>query len=159
MASERIGTFVYIYRVNYTGTILPWRRYQNFAQGKRIEFSGQKFDFLPFIYSGSTISRTGDNVAAEITMSSNILTNTNVAVLMERTYKAKVWVCRMDAEFEEVKQILTEDHWSVSSAVYDTQATQLILSSGLDAVGSDIPKRVLTTNDVGPLPVSGNIQL
>ena len=159
MATERIGTFVQVYVVDTNNQVKITRRYQNAALEKRIEFQGKKYDFLSFIYSGATISLTGDNVTAELTLSSNDIAKSKVAELVNQNYRADVSVCRMNGEFTEVKQILSQDTWLVSSATYDSTAIQIQLSSGLDAVNANTPRRVLTNSDVGPLPVTGRVRL
>ena len=65
----------------------------------------------------------------------------------------------MTNNFDAVRQVLSEEEWLVSSASYDATAISLSLSSGLDAVNANTPRRVLTLSDVGPLPVTGNVRL
>ena len=68
-------------------------------------------------------------------------------------------VCRMSDDFLHCRRVLSLETWLVSSAVYDATAVQIALSSGVDAVNASIPRRILTSSVVGPLPVTGNIRL
>ena len=70
MATERIATFFPDLQGRLKNRIRAVRRYHNAKPG-RITEAQEKCDFLPFIYSGATVSRTGDNVTSELTLSSN----------------------------------------------------------------------------------------
>ena len=159
MATERIATFVKIYKVDSNNRAFAHRRYHNSKPGARITEAGEKYDFLPFIYSGATVSRTGDNVSAEITLASNDIARSNVAQLVEQNYRADVRVCRMSDDFLHCRHVLSLETWLVASAAYDPTAVQIALSSGVDAVNASIPRRILTSSVVGPLPVTGNVRL
>ena len=159
MATERIATFVKIYRVDSKNRTRAVRRYHNAKPGAVITEAQEKYSFLPFLYSGATVSRTGDNVTAELTLSSNDIARSNVAQLVEQNYRADVRVCRMSDDFLHCRRVLSLETWLVSSAAYDATAIQIQLSGGIDAVNASIPRRILTSSVVGPLPVTGNIRL
>ena len=159
MATERIATIVRIYRVDSKNRAIGIRRYHNGAPGTRVRYSGNWYDYLPFLYSGATVSLTGDNVTADLILSSNDIARSNVANLVNQNYRATILVCRMDADFDTIQSVLSEETWLVSSASYDSTAIQIQLSSGLDAVNANIPRRVLITADVGPLPVTGSLRI
>ena len=56
------------------------------------------------------------------------------------------------------KSILTTDTWLAASLSYDPQVVEVLLSSAVDAVGVNVPNIVLTTEAVGKLPVTSDIQ-
>ena len=159
MATERISTLVQLFYLNDSQKVVKWREFHNGEPDTTITHNKIVYKYLPFIYSGATVSLTGDNVQAELTLSSNDIARSNVANLVSQNYRAKVYVCRMSADFERVNNVLSVEEWLVSSAVYDSTAIQIELSSGLDAVNANTPRRVLTGSDVGPLPVTGNVRL
>lgn len=159
MTTERIATFVKIYKIDENNRPKNYHRYHNAKPGAVITENGEKYSFLSFIYSGATISRTGDNVTAELTLSSNDIARAKVAELVEQNYRADVMVCRMSDSFTDCRKVLTKETWLIGSAVYDPTAIQLALTSGIDAVNSNIPRRVLIEAEVGPLPVTGNVRL
>ena len=65
----------------------------------------------------------------------------------------------MSDDFLHARRVLSFETWLVASAAYDATAIQIQLTSGVDAVNSNIPRRILTSAEVGPLPVTGNIRL
>lgn len=159
MATERIAQMVRLYKVDTNNRARSFQCYHNAKPGVRIRHAGHNYYFLPFIYSGATVSRTGDNVISEVTLSSNDIARSNVANIVNQHYRMEVFVLRMNQTFTDFTAILSEDTWLVASAVYDATAIQISLSSGLDAVNANTPRRVLTSADVGPLPVTGNVRL
>ena len=56
------------------------------------------------------------------------------------------------------KSILTTDTWLAASLSYDPEVVEVLLSSAVDAVGVNVPNIVLTTQAVGKLPVTSDIQ-
>ena len=56
------------------------------------------------------------------------------------------------------KSILTTDTWLAASLSYDSKIVEILLSSAVDAVGVNVPNIVLTTQAVGKLPVTSDIQ-
>ena len=47
---------------------------------------------------------------------------------------------------------------AASSLSYDTNVVEILLSSAIDSVGGNVPSLVLTTEVVGKLPVTSDIQ-
>ena len=159
MTIERITTLVKIYKVDDKNQTKNHRRYHNGQPNAEIRYTNGVYSFLPFIYSGATVSLTGDNVTAELTLSSNDIARSKVANLVNQNYRATVLVCRMDEEFKKVIGVLSKEEWLISSAAYDATAITIELSSGLDAVNANTPRRVLVSADVGPLPITGRVRL
>ena len=106
MATERIATFVKIYKVDSKTGFALFVVITTPSQGLRITEAQEKYDFLPFIYSGATVSRTGDNVTSELTLSSNDIAGSN-AELVEQNYRADVRVCRMSDDFLHCRRVLS----------------------------------------------------
>ena len=61
-------------------------------------------------------------------------------------------------DIDNVKRVLTTDTWLAASLSYDPDVVEVLLSSAVDAVGVNVPNIVLTTQAVGKLPVSSDIQ-
>jgi len=72
-------------------------------------------------------------------------------------HNVKVEVCKMNSDFS-VDEILTVETWLIASFAYDATTIEVLLSSAIDAVGTTAPNRVFTTDIVGFLPRTGNIQ-
>jgi len=173
-----ITTIVSFIRVkNSSGTVQD--RYQN---GKRdnmnklehngkyrkdndnkIELDGEDYYFLPFIYQGAAKNRSGDNLEAGLVFANNPLAMNRAREAVVNKWSIEVFVCRVDPETlvpltTYGSPYLTKDVWLASSMGYDTTTVEVLLSSGIDAVGSNAPNRVLTNALVGHLPTTGSIQ-
>jgi len=66
--------------------------------------------------------------------------------------------CSMNPKTWEVARTLTTEYWIASSMKYDTTSVEIALSSSIDAVGVNVPTKVLSPALVGLLPTTGNIQ-
>jgi hypothetical protein len=63
----------------------------------------------------------------------------------------------MHPETWEVGRVLSREYWVAASQSYDPVQVEVLLSSGIDAVGASAPTRALTSRIVGSLPSSGAI--
>ena len=78
---------------------------------------------------------------------------------MLNNYFVEVNVCIVDNDdIDTIKRTLTTDTWLAASLSYDPEVVEVLLSSAVDAVGVNVPNIVLTTEAVGKLPVSSDIQ-
>jgi len=154
MAITALTTFVQISnsrnRVQY--------RYQNSKVGELIKLNNYNYSYLSFIYQGAAKDRSGDNLEALLTMSSNWLSTGIAKKAVDGNWRARVDTCVMNPSTFAVARTLTTEFWLCSSMSYDTTAVNIVLSSAIDAVGANAPTRVLTAAQVGALPVTGSIQ-
>tara|TARA_R100000781_G_scaffold37594_3_gene26574 strand:- start:4048 stop:4617 length:570 start_codon:yes stop_codon:yes gene_type:complete len=114
--------------------------------------------YLPFIYQGAAKNRSGDNIEASLVFANNILAMNRAREAVKEKWHVEVSVCIADPMTLDIQRILTSDYWLVTSMTYDFETIEVLLSSGIDAVGSNAPTRVLTSSMVGSLPTSGRIQ-
>tara|TARA_R100001443_G_scaffold7959_4_gene17306 strand:- start:734 stop:1312 length:579 start_codon:yes stop_codon:yes gene_type:complete len=126
--------------------------------GNYITFDSENFYFLPFIYSGASRTRTGDNLAASLILANNVLAMNHAKQAVDRQWHIRVAVCVVDPSTFNWKRTLTDESWLASSMTYDPETIEVVLSSAIDAVGSNAPNRTITTTMVGALPSSSNIQ-
>ena len=61
-------------------------------------------------------------------------------------------------DIDNITNVLTTDTWLAASLSYDPEVVEVLLSSAVDAVGVNVPNLVLTTDAVGKLPVTSDIQ-
>ena len=132
-------------------------------KGNKIRLDGYDYYFLPFIYQGAAKNRSGDNLEAGLVFANNPLAMNRAREAVVNKWSIEVFVCRVNPETLEPlttygNPYLTKDVWLASSMGYDTTTVEVLLSSGIDAVGSNAPNRVLTTSLVGHLPTTGSIQ-
>ena len=75
------------------------------------------------------------------------------------SYFVEVNVCIVaNNDIDNITNVLTTDTWLASSLSYDPEVVEVLLSSAIDAVGVNVPNLVLTTDAVGKLPVTSDIQ-
>ena len=118
----------------------------------------QDYYYLPFIFSGASRTRTGDNLSASLILANNILAMNHAKQAVERQWFIRVAVCVVDPSSFAHKRTLTDESWLAASMAYDPETIEVVLSSAIDSVGSNAPNRTITTTMVGALPSSSNIQ-
>ena len=120
-------------------------------------------NYLPFVYQGTTINKSGDNIESNLIMGNHPLSMAKAQEAVVNKYFVEVTVCIMKNDDINTlangnKSILTIDTWLASSLSYDPEVVEVLLSSAVDAVGVNLPSLVLTTDAVGKLPVTSDIQ-
>ena len=124
-----------------------------------IVFNGKDYHYLPFIYQGTTINKSGDNIESNLIMGNHPLSMAKAQEAVLNNYFVEVNVCIVDNDdIDTIKRTLTTDTWLAASLSYDPEVVEVLLSSAVDAVGVNVPNIVLTTEAVGKLPVSSDIQ-
>ena len=130
---------------------------------------GANFDFLAFIYQGATRSNDGSNLESALVLANessnregsvgaNKLSMSYAAEAVNNGYSVRVSTCQMtDTTFSVVKTVLAFDIWKIASMGYDNASIEILLTSSIDAVGSNTG-RFLTSSLVGHLPVTSTIQ-
>lgn len=133
-------------------------RFQNSKPGEVISYRGVSYAYLSFIYQGAAKNRNGDNLEADLVLSSNAISLGYAAEAARNRWNVRVDSCSMNPSNFTVGRTLTTEYWIAASMSYDPETVEVLLSSSIDAVGATAPTRVLTRKLVGALPVSGNIQ-
>ena len=123
----------------------------------------QTYHYLPFIYQGTTINKSGDNIESNLIMGNHPLSMAKAQQAVLNKYFVEVNVCIMknddiDTLANGNQSILTTDTWLAASLSYDPEVVEVLLSSAIDSVGGNVPSLVLTTDVVGKLPVTSDIQ-
>ena len=123
----------------------------------------QTYYYLPFIYQGTTINKSGDNIESNLILANHPLSMAKAQQAVLNKYFVEVNVCIMKNDdintLENGNQsILTTDTWLAASLSYDPEVVEVLLSSAIDSVGGNVPSLVLTTEVVGKLPVTSDIQ-
>ena len=124
-----------------------------------ISFNGKNYHYLPFIYQGTTINKSGDNIESNLIMGNHPLSMAKAQEAVVNKYFVEVNVCiAANDDINNVTNVLTTDTWLAASLSYDPEVVEILLSSAIDSVGVNVPSLVLTTEVVGKLPVSSDIQ-
>ena len=156
MSYIRLGNFFQLYSVS-NGREVNEGRYNNVTPGRSLSYDRLSFDYLSFIYQGATKNRTGDNLEAQIVLSVNEISTGISRKAVNNRWHVRVYSATMTASGA-VAKVLTVEDWIAASMTYDNQTLEIVLSSGIDAVGANAPTRVMTRKLVGNLPITANIQ-
>ena len=132
-------------------------RFQNSNPGSTITLDDAGHPFLPFLYSGAAKNRTGDNLEAELVLASNALAMNYAVEAVRNKWTVQVVQCSMNPNDFSVGRKLTIEIWLAANMSYDPERINVLLSSGIDAVGATAPSKTLTTKLVGALPLTGSI--
>ena len=128
-------------------------KFQNFS----INEKRGDFDYLPFAITTGAGTRGGDRSSARLVVAANQISVNIAAEASQNNYFLKVETFSLNIEtLADSSQISTEV-WRVAGYEMDTERVFLNLASPLDAVRTDAPRRVLSTELVGALPTSGSL--
>ena len=131
-------------------------------------FGTDVYKYLSFLYSGATQSKSGDNLEASLVLANtstlrdgstapNKLSMNYAHDAVDKGWGVHVHTCKMNTAFTTVEDRIATDTWTVASMGYDSTNIEIMLSTGVDAVGGNIG-RFLTSALVGHLPITGNIR-
>lgn len=152
-----IGT--YIHYLTFEGQEIEGLAFQNFHVNEVREWKGREYMFAGFGYSGMTVDLQGGNVTASIQFAMNELSVNHAQQASDERWVIEVETIFLDpAQLTEQKEFQT-DRFGVVGFEHDTLRLSLRLSSALDSVLADVPRRRLSERLVGNLPSTGNILL
>jgi len=151
---QAIGTFLTL----FTPDADVYYHFQNFYIGENKVWSGETYSFLPFGFSGVTVSREGDNVEAQTAFPNNELSRTWATTAVSDAWFLRARTIKVDATGEPLT-LISRYVGQITSASWDETALILKTNSVLDAVQPNIPNRRLNRNLVGSIPVTDAIQL
>lgn len=132
-------------------------RYQNSQPGQRIVLDGVEHSYLSFLYAGAAKNRTGDNMEAELVLAANQLAMSYAVEAVRNKWTVQVTACSMNPKDFSVGRKLTQETWLASGMSYDPERINVLLSSGIDAVGALAPSKTLLSSQVGALPLTAQI--
>ena len=168
MSLTTLVTFVELFKIDSNNRRISINRLQNAKRdhnrdvkdsNNTILFNGENYHYLPFIYQGTTINKSGDNIESNLIMGNHPLSMNKAREAVINKYFVEVNVCiAANDDINNVTNVLTTDTWLAASLSYDPEVVEILLSSAIDSVGVNVPSLVLTTDVVGKLPVSSDIQ-
>ena len=168
MSITTLVTFIEVFKIDSNNIKSTIHRLQNAKREpseesnslkNTINFNGQDFHYLPFVYQGTTINRSGDNIESNLIMGNHPLSMAKAQEAVLNKYFVEVNVCIVDNNnIDNVTNVLTTDTWLAASLSYDPEVVEVLLSSAIDSVGGNVPSLVLTNEVVGKLPVTSDIQ-
>jgi len=139
-------------------------RFQNFYINEDAYFANidtgeiNTFGFLPFGFSGVTVTKGSENEPASLIFPNNALTRAWIETAVRDYWICNVRTVLVNASNKMDYRLLSRYFSQIVSASWDAQAVKLELASVLDAVGSDLPRKRLTQQLVGSLPVTASVR-
>lgn len=134
--------------------------FQNFNVGDTVRIGNTNHQFLPFGFSGVTISRNGDNVDASIVLPNNKLARDFTLQAFEDEWLTEVTIGSFDpGSPKKMDKVLYTYLGVVSAGGWDDTSINMTLNSVLDAVTGEVPHRIFERDNVGPLPITANLRL
>ena len=134
-------------------------RFQNFFQGETRTYDGDSYVFGAFGFSGGTLDLDGGNISASMVF---VLSELSLSVFSQAAndqWLAQIRTVWLEPDtFNETSQH-SEELYAITGINHDSSQLSVRLGSPLDAVQSNLPRRVLTTALVGELPSTGQINL
>ena len=151
MSGVAIGTYISLNDGEYA--------FQNFATGTTRRYQGQDFVYGGFGYSGSVIDLQGGNLDASLVFAFNELVLNMAVEAAEDRWIVDIYTVWLDPNsFREVDNFMS-DTFMITGFTHDTSRLSLTLSSPLDAISGDVPRRKLSNFLVGSLPSTGDVAL
>ena len=139
-------------------------RFQNFYIGEDAYFTNidtnevNTFGFLAFGFSGVTVTKGADNEPATLVFPNNALTRGWIETAVRDYWICNVRTVLVNPDDKMDYRLLSRYFSQIVGARWDGQAVKLELASVLDAVGVDLPRKRLTQQLVGSLPVTANVR-
>jgi len=134
----------------YTGT-----PYQNFSINEQRVYEGITYSFAPFAVSSGGGARGGDRSSASLVAGTDALSVNLFAEAVQNRYMLEIKTVSLDPLTFTDEALTASEIWRVASYDMDTTRVVLKLTSPLDAVKAQVPRRTLSTALVGALPTSG----
>jgi len=111
-------------------------------------------NFLPFGFSGVVVNRSGDNTQASL-----VFPNNDLARSWASEAATNQWVVTVGLINVSAGTTIYTYTGQVGASSWDETSVNLQISSVLDAVGADIPFRVIGEQLVGAVPTSSAFRL
>lgn len=134
----------------YTGT-----PYQNFSINETRTYDGVSYNFAPFAVSSGSGARGGERSSATLVAGTDALSVNLFAEAVQNRYMLEIKTVSLDPLTFADEALVASEIWRVASYDMDTTRVVLKLTSPLDAVKTQVPRRTLSTALVGALPTSG----
>ena len=134
----------------YTGT-----PYQNFSINEQRVYDGITYSFAPFAVSSGGGARGGERSSASLVAGTDAISVNLFAEAVQNRYMLEIKTVSLDPLTFTDEALVASEIWRVASYDMDTTRVVLKLTSPLDAVKAQVPRRTLSTALVGALPTSG----
>lgn len=132
--------------------------YQNFFIGETRTYQNAVYSFLPFALASGAGKKGGDRSNNALGCPANPISINIFAEACDKGWLLEAKTVEVDPLTLSIQSLITSELWFVSSMeLPDVQRSVLQLSSPIDAVNGQVPRRYLSSGLVGALPTSGNL--
>ena len=149
--SLAIGTYASINQGSFA--------FQNFTYDRTRVYQGQPYIYAGFGYSGSVIDLQAGNVNASLVFAFNQLVLNMAKEASEKRWLVNIKTVYLDPIAFSEEDKFMDDTFMITGFSHDTSRLSLTLSSPLDAISGDVPRRKLSNFLVGSLPSTGDLAL
>ena len=133
--------------------------FQNFWINENVAYNGNTHGFLPFGFSGVTVNRSGDNQSTQLALPNNSLSRSWASTLVDGSWVVLVDMLMLNPDNKADYRVLSSYAGQVAGAIWSESELRLEISSVIDAVGGDVPRRRITEDVFGPLPTTAQVRL
>lgn len=154
MPSIAIGTYIKFQLPSGASTSYA---FQNFHAGETRSYDGTTYIYAGFGFSGTNVDLKGSNIRAGLVFAVSQLLLNFIQEAADNRWIVQIRAVWLDPETLEETGIFTEEIYQVVGFTHNGSRLALDLSSPLDAVSGQAPRRVLTQYLVGALPTTGQI--
>lgn len=155
--SQTLAFAQYLTFENETGSAVYY--FQNYWVNEDAIYAGITYGFLPFAFSGVTVSKSGDNQPATLVLPNNALSRAWGETAVTARWIARVITMVINPDDKSILTPIATYVGQIVNSNWDTTSLQLEMASVLDAVGTDVPRKRLTQQLVGNLPLTSNVRL
>lgn len=134
-------------------------RFQNYWIGENVTYSNNTYGFLPFAFSGATVTKSGDNQPAGLAFPNNALARGWAETAIRDQWLVTCLVMLINPDDRTDLTVLTSYTAQIVNGNWSDTGIEIGMASVLDAVGADIPRKKLTKQLVGNLPVTSSVRL
>lgn len=131
--------------------------FQNFHQGETRNYAGTEYVAAGFGFSGTNVDLKGSNIRAGLVFSVSRLLLNFIQEAADNRWIVRIRTVWLDPDDLSETGTFTEEIYQVVGFSHNGSRLALDLSSPLDAVSGQAPRRVLTQYLVGALPTTGQI--
>jgi hypothetical protein len=149
-----IGTYV---RFQLPNGVATGYAFQNFHANEARSYQGESHVYAGFGFSGSTVDLQGSNIRASLVFAVSQLLLNFIQEAADSRWIIRVNTVWLDPDTYDETNNYTEETYQVTGYQHDGSRLSLDLSSPLDAVSGQAPRRVLNQALVGSLPATGQI--
>lgn len=134
-------------------------QFQNYWVNEDVTYNAITYGYMPFAFSGSAVTKSGDNQPATLAFPNNALSRGWAATAINDQWVATIRIMLLDPNDKTQGTVISQYVGQIVSGGWDTSTLKLNMASVFDAVGADVPRKKLSQQLVGHLPLTSNVRV